>query len=143
MRILLAIDHSKYSEAATQAMASLIRAQDAEVLVLHVLEAPYVDTEKHQNQVKLAEEWVQDTAGTLKAAGFRTDTSVTHLGENNVQGVILDFAAQWHPSLIVLGSHGRTGLKRFLIGSVSDAVSRHAPCSVLIVRMPSSQCSEN
>lgn len=141
-RILLAIDNSRYSEAATQAIASLIRTQDAEVFVLHVVESPYVDTEKHQNQLEQARKWVQDAAGTLNRVGFKTDTSVTHLGENNIQDVILEFAAQWHPGLIVLGSHGRTGLKRFLIGSVSDAVSRHAPCSVLIVRMPPSQCSE-
>jgi nucleotide-binding universal stress UspA family protein len=39
--------------------------------------------------------------------------------------------------LIVLGSHGRTGLGRFLLGSVSEAVGRHARCSVLIVKIPS------
>lgn len=122
---------------------SLNSSKDAEVLVLHVVEAPNVDTEKHQNQLKQAEKWVQDAAGTLNTAGFKVDASVTHLGENNIQDVILEFAAQWHPNLIVLGSHGRTGLKQLLIGSVSDAVSRHAPCSVLIVRMPSSQCLED
>ena len=41
--------------------------------------------------------------------------------------------------LIVLGSHGRTGLHELLMGSVSDAVSRHAPCSVEIVRAPKPQ----
>ncbi len=139
MKILLAIDNSKYSEAAAQAVASQIRAQDAEVLVLHVMEAPYVDTEKHQNQVKLAEELVRHAVARLSTVGFKVDTSVTHLGESNIQGVILDFVAKWRPDLIVLGSHRRTGLKRFLIGSVSDAVSRHASCSVLIVRMPTDQ----
>lgn len=139
MRILLAIDNSKFSEAATQGVASLVRRQDAEVFVLHVMEAPYVDAEKHQNQLKLAEKWVEDAARILNTSGFKVNTSVTHLRENNVQDVILDFAAQWRPGLIVLGSHGRRGLRRFLIGSVSDAVSRHASCSVLIVRMPSSQ----
>jgi len=140
MRILLAIDNSKYSEAATEAIASLMRAQDARVFVLHVMEAQYVDTEKHQNQVKLAEEWVQHAAGILRAAGFQADANVAHLGDNIIQDVILSFARKWRPNLIVLGSHGRTGLKRLLIGSVSDAVSRHASCSVLIVRMPADSC---
>ena len=49
---------------------------------------------------------------------------------------IIDAAEQWHADLIVLGSHGRTGLERFLMGSVSDAVARHAPCSVEVVRIP-------
>jgi len=140
MRILLAIDHSKYSEAATQAIASLIRAQDAEVFVLHVMEALSVDTEKHQDLLNIAEEWVQHAARMLRSAGFQVETSVTHLGDNIIQDVILEFARTWRPNLIVLGSHGRTGLKRFLMGSVSDGVSRHASCSVLIVRMPEDSC---
>lgn len=40
----------------------------------------------------------------------------------------------WNADLIMLGSHGKRGLDRFLLGSVSEAVSRHAPCSVEIVR---------
>jgi nucleotide-binding universal stress UspA family protein len=52
---------------------------------------------------------------------------------------IVDRAAEWHADLIVLGSHGRHGLDRFLIGSVSEYVARHAPCSVEIVRMPANQ----
>jgi len=40
--------------------------------------------------------------------------------------MIIDSAEQWHADLIVLGSHGRKGLDRFLMGSVSDAVTRHS-----------------
>ena len=47
---------------------------------------------------------------------------------------ILDEAASWEADLIVLGSHGRRGLRRFLLGSVSNAVASHADCSVEIVR---------
>lgn len=49
---------------------------------------------------------------------------------------ILDEAATWKADLIVVGSHGRTGLSRFFLGSVSSAVVTHAPCSVMIVRIP-------
>jgi len=48
--------------------------------------------------------------------------------------VIIDDAKKWGADLIVVGSHGRTGLDRFLLGSVSEAVARHAACSVEIVR---------
>ena len=48
---------------------------------------------------------------------------------------ILDVAEEWHADLIVLGSHGRKGVNRFLMGSVSEAVARHACCSVEIVRV--------
>jgi nucleotide-binding universal stress UspA family protein len=52
------------------------------------------------------------------------------------RAVIVDHAARWNADLIVLGSHGFKGLDRLLIGSVSEAVLRHAPCSVEIVRIP-------
>ncbi len=48
--------------------------------------------------------------------------------------VILDEAAEWGADLIVLGSHGYRGLNRLMLGSVSDAVATHAPCSVEVVR---------
>lgn len=48
----------------------------------------------------------------------------------------LEQASKWGADLIVLGSHGRKGLKHFLLGSVSETVARHAICSVEIVRVP-------
>jgi nucleotide-binding universal stress UspA family protein len=49
---------------------------------------------------------------------------------------ILDEAQRWDADLIVMGSHGRRGLTRLLLGSVSQAVASQAPCSVEIVRRP-------
>jgi len=60
----------------------------------------------------------------------------------NPKSKIIDAAAQWHADLIVLGSHGRTGLDRFLTGSVVDTVMRHAHCSVELVRIPKEACSQ-
>jgi Universal stress protein family len=51
--------------------------------------------------------------------------------------IILDEATQWGADLIVLGSHGRRGAERFLMGSISEAVAMHAHCSVEVVRMKS------
>jgi nucleotide-binding universal stress UspA family protein len=50
------------------------------------------------------------------------------------QELILKEAADWGADLIVLGSHGRRGFSRFLLGSVSEAVASHAPCSVEVIR---------
>ena len=50
------------------------------------------------------------------------------------RSIILDTAKDWGADLIVLGSHGRRGLDHFLLGSVSEAVAIHAPCSVCVVR---------
>jgi nucleotide-binding universal stress UspA family protein len=71
---------------------------------------------------------------TLREKNFKVMTAID---EGNPKVVIIDSAAEWHADLIVVGSHGRKGLGRFFMGSVSEAVARHAPCSVQIVRVPS------
>ena len=58
----------------------------------------------------------------------------TELVEGHPKSKIIDIADNWRADMIVLGSHGRTGLSRFLMGSVSQAVVRHAHCSVEIIR---------
>ena len=52
----------------------------------------------------------------------------------NAKEVILEEARKWDADLIVVGSHGRRGFKRFLLGSVSEAVAMNAHCSVVVVR---------
>ncbi len=149
MKILLAIDGSKFSEVATQALATQFRPHDTEVRVLHVIEpiitpvppqmsAGYTPemSEIRQDQLKEARELVTRAAQALRAAGFRVDPSVK---EGDIRAGIIDVAAEWHADLIVVGSHGRRGLERFLLGSVSEAVARHAPCSVEIIRVPSAR----
>jgi nucleotide-binding universal stress UspA family protein len=143
MKILLAIDDSKFSEAAAKSLAGQFRPQDTEVRVLHVVE-PNVISEPPQmspgyypeleGQLPQAREVVDRVAKALSSAGFRVNTSV---GTGDARSVILQDAAEWHADLIILGSHGRKGLGRFLLGSVSEAVARHARCSVQIVRTPS------
>jgi nucleotide-binding universal stress UspA family protein len=58
----------------------------------------------------------------------------THAREGDPADVIIQVANEQQADLIILGSSGLTGIKRFLLGSVSEKVSRHAPCSVMIVR---------
>jgi nucleotide-binding universal stress UspA family protein len=60
------------------------------------------------------------------------DDHAMPLGEP--RAVILDTAKTWGANLIVLGSHGRRGMDRFLLGSVSEAVAIHAHCSVEVIR---------
>ena len=143
MKILLAIDDSKFSEAAAKSLAAQFRPQDTEVRVLHVVEPP-IAVEPPQmspgyypeleGRLPQARELVDRVAKTLSSADFRVTTSVV---TGDARNVILDDAAEWHADLIVLGSHGRTGLERLFLGSVSEAVARHAHCSVQIVRIPS------
>lgn len=57
---------------------------------------------------------------------------VVHVGD--VAGLILDEADREQVDLVVMTSHGRTGLARFALGSVAEKVSRHAPCPVMVIR---------
>lgn len=142
MKVLLAIDDSKFSEAAAKSLAEQFRPPDTEVRVLHVVE-PIAISEPPQmspgyypeleDRLPHAREIVDRAGKTLSSAGFRVTTSVA---TGDARSIILQEAAEWHADLIVMGSHGRKGLERFFLGSVSEAVARYAHCSVQIVRMP-------
>jgi nucleotide-binding universal stress UspA family protein len=143
VKILLAIDDSKYSEAAIDAVITQAKPSETEVRLLHVVEPTPVYSdgqawvyypdygEVRHEQRKEAEGLVARAAERLRTAGLRVTTAIE---TGNPKVVVIDDAAAWHADLIVLGSHGRKGLDRFLMGSVSDAVARHARCSVQIVR---------
>jgi len=145
VRILLAVDGSPFSEAAAQALISETRTQDAEVLVLEVVE-PFIFTAppesapgyapemaaRQEDQFKAARATVTKIADILRRAGFKKVETRTVEAETRMG--ILAVAEDWNADLIVLGSHGRRGLKRFFLGSVAEGVARHANCSVLIVR---------
>lgn len=146
MKILLAVDDSRFSQAAIQSVLQTARPQETEVRVLHVLEPilppPEAQTwSPHRIYAEMMEQRRKDAAvlvkrgvESLKAAGF---TLCSYALEDGIPKVIIvDEAKRWGADLIVLGSHGRTGLDRFLLGSVSEAVARHAACSVEIVRAP-------
>ena len=146
MKILLAVDGSEFSEAATQALISQMRREGAEILVLRIVEplifaitpqmAPGYAPEQGEiikEERRHAQESVNQTSQALRAAGFSVSNRVV---EAEARNGILDIAAEWHADLIVLGSHGRKGLQRFLLGSVAEYVARHADCSVEIVRVP-------
>jgi len=148
LRILLAIDDSEFSEAATQAVIRQFRAEDTELHVLHVLEwcravpacfsfargntyaSQFLSLTKKARDKAAA--LVQRVAALLQDNGFQVSTAVV---DGDPRLAILSSATKWKPDLIVLGSHNRRGLDRFLAGSVSEAVAREAACSVEIVRV--------
>ena len=145
MRILLAIDESKFSEAAVQTLVRQGPSAGSDVRVLHVIEPTPLSLDGQVwgyaldltavlvEQRKAARELVTQAAEKLRAAGWTVSTAVE---EGDPKTHILDRAAEWKVDLILVGSHGRKGLDRFLLGSVSESVARHAHCSVEIVRIP-------
>jgi nucleotide-binding universal stress UspA family protein len=146
VKILLAIDDSKFSEAAIEAVIRQATPQETDVRVLHVIEPIpiYPDgqawgygpeaSQVLEEQRKEAEGLVAQAGQTLRDAGLKVTTAIE---EGDPKEVIIDSAAKWPSDLIMIGSHGRKGLDRFFMGSVSEAVARHARCSVQIVRVPS------
>ena len=74
---------------------------------------------------------LRDAAEELEEAGIQVETFAR---EGDPADAILDVAEERGADLIVVGNKGMTGAKRFLLGSVPNKVSHHAPCSVLIVR---------
>jgi nucleotide-binding universal stress UspA family protein len=146
MRVLLAIDDSKFSQAAVQAVIAQAHSKDTEVRVLHVVEPPSLLVARDmggyepaleviwEGETKRAQALVAKTAETLRSHGMKVTTAVQ---QGDPKSTIIDASEEWHADLIVLGSHGKKALDRFLMGSVSEAIARHAHCSVEIVRIPS------
>lgn len=146
MKLLLATDGSTFSAAATQAVIAEVKRDGTEIRAIHVLdtrkeplpEMAALDAEliNAPAQRRSAEALVETTAELVRAEGLKATAAVVW-GDPRSQ--IIEVAKDWRADLIVLGSHGRTGLKEFTMGSVSDAVVHHAPCSVEIVRVSKGQ----
>jgi nucleotide-binding universal stress UspA family protein len=82
---------------------------------------------------EVAESVLQRAARDVQSKGVEVQT---HARQGHPAEVIIDVANQEQADLIVVGSRGLTGIKRYLLGSVSSEVSHHAHCSVMIVRAP-------
>jgi nucleotide-binding universal stress UspA family protein len=143
MKILLAIDGSRFSDAAVDAVIRNAPPPDTDVRVFHVVETPslMISREMRAHDPHLKELWqetrqqaeamVKRTAERVRAKGFRVSTAVE---SGDAKSRILGAAKKWGADLIVLGSHGRRGVERFLMGSVAESVTRYASCSVAVVR---------
>ncbi|MBE9043579.1 universal stress protein [Pleurocapsales cyanobacterium LEGE 10410] len=152
-KILVAIDRSTAGKKVFEAAMSLAKTSGASLKLLHVLSSeerdfptptiysgleydPYEPTliEAYQERWQQFEqeglEMLRGTAEEATKAGISTDFTQT-LG--NPGRTICDLAQTQSADLIVVGSRGRTGLKEMFLGSVSNYVTHHAPCSVLIV----------
>lgn len=149
MKILLPLDDAPCSMAAVDAIVAQFRPAATEVRLLHVVEwyltmgegpAAGADLLAFRNKAfREGEALTARAAERLQAAGFQTTKTVV---PGVAQDTIIDAAAAWEPDLIVIGSHGRKGLDRLLLGSVSNAVVRHATCSVEVVKAPGQVAAE-
>ena len=152
MKVLLAIDQSVCSEAAIATILNHVFHNHMEVLIFHVIDSCQLTpvslsfaegTDSASQYASVRHGWhtranalVTSTAERLQAAGISASTLVR---EGDPRTLIVEQARQWQADMIVVGGHGWKGLDRFLMGSVSGSVVRHAPCSTLVVRPTSRQ----
>lgn len=138
MKILIGVDDSIFSQAAVEAVARRNYDAGTEIKLVSAVEplmnAEY-DGRTEVNVYELARKAIDRAIDTLRSGKNQFEIT-TEIVEGSPKHVILDEAEAWGADLIVVGSHGRRGLQRFLLGSVSQAVALHAPCSVEIVRVP-------
>lgn len=144
MRILIPTDGSEDAQKAVKAVGGLRWAKETIVRVIScpelpmlVGELPYYEPEQlrelTRNSEVQAEESVKAAAAMFEKAGMKVETEVTEPKDAPVRA-ILESADSWKADVIVMGSHGRRGLDRIVLGSVSESVALHAHCSVEVVR---------
>lgn len=146
-RILVAVDGSPNSTHALGHAAELARGLSARLRIIHVvdmgllpygpelnidiealIEARYAGAEKI---LAAAREGVKDAGVEVEAQPVDPATPTQH-----VAATIVETAASWPADLVVLGTHGRRGFERWLLGSVAEGVARRSSVPVLLVPMP-------
>jgi nucleotide-binding universal stress UspA family protein len=144
MKILIGVDESPCSDEAVDYVRRMPWQAGTEILVMSVAQNPMLvgvepyassvygpemleaEIEKHRKIVARAEEKLRDTGAGVTG---RVDS-----GDARIE--LIDTAAREKSDLIVVGSHGRSGLSKLLMGSVASHIVTHAPCSVLVVKKP-------
>ena len=137
-RILVPIDFSEHANAAVEYATSLARATKATLLIVHV--EPARDWIGDEEVYSSADEYDEFVIHTMLESVRPTDHRVPwehRLLRGSPADEILKLAERLNVELIVMGTHGRTGLARVLMGSVAEAVLRRASCPVLTVKQPS------
>ncbi len=145
MKILVPVDDSPHSRAAIEFVKAMPWPGGAHVVALAAarpvvgayaeIYAPTGDSGEglFHEQLRHCEELVVRVEADLKAAGVRAEGQVVR---GDPREAIVHAARAAKADLIVMGSHGRSGLAKLMLGSVASYVLSHAPCSVLVVKLP-------
>jgi len=142
MKILIAVDDSPCSRAAVQFVrrmqlpaatrVTILSAVQVAVPVYSEVYVPTADTEEIvKDKMRAHQELVSRAELELRDTGFVTKARVL---EGDPRALILRAAREEQADMIVVGSHGRSGLAKLVMGSVAAHIMSHAPCSVLVVK---------
>jgi nucleotide-binding universal stress UspA family protein len=145
MKILIGVDESTHADAAVDYIVKTKWPKDTQVVVLSAVNAaaavysqayvpaPTYAQEMWQDLVRSHEEIASKAERALRAAGLRTEAKVL---QGDPRDLLVDLARTERADLVVVGSHGRSGMTKLLMGSVATHVVTHAPCNVLVIKLP-------
>lgn len=146
-RILVPVDGSEASKYALHTAIEMARALGGQLRLIHVLEdaaylAGYDATGAAAGELYRATrdsgaQILQEAAGMVQAAGMQAEAIFVDQFGERLPKAVADAAAQWPADLIVVGTHGRRGLSRLMLGSGAEQIIRMAPVPVLVAREPS------
>ncbi len=143
MKILIGVDDSPHSKAAVDFVRKMTWPSDTKVVVLSVAQPVvlaysevFVPAESPVELMKGITDMHQETASSaeriLHGAGLTTEAKVL---QGDPRTTLVDVACAERADLVVVGSHGRTGLAKLIMGSVASHVVTNAPCSVMVVKL--------
>ena len=140
-KILCPIDHSDCSKEALKYAVSFAMKEEAKLLLLHIIDIRSFNEELDaiSKQIPDEETFEQLRIKLLDCIpeAIRDDMDVEAIVIQGIPFVeIISTAKEKEIDMIVIGSHGRTGISHMMLGSVSEKVVRKAPCPVLTVRQP-------
>lgn len=134
-KILVATDGSKYSNAAVAKAMDFAKSYGGELQVVSIVDVPsefYAEAPKVvEDMARKAKSFVEEVRKQSEEFNIKTSTFTA---EGEAYEVITRLAKDEKADVIFLGSHGRTGLKRLLMGSVAEKTIGHSPCPVLVVK---------
>ena len=144
-RILVPVDGSEPSSRGLQEALKLAKEGRCAVLLLHVVdeliitatpEAVYDATAVIDSLREAGKAVLEESAEVARRAGVKAQTELVECLGGRAADIIIDRAQKWKADLVVLGTHGRRGLRRLVMGSDAEQVVRMAAVPVLLVRAP-------
>ncbi len=140
--ILVPIDGSECSLDAAKYATRIAKNENAQLFCIHVMtnipygytDSPPAIEEYFKDIEEKVQSWFDEVRDMAKTEGISKLKTENFTDVKSVIRSIIDYANSRNVDLIVIGTRGRTGLKRLLMGSVANGVIRHARCSVLLVR---------